>query len=104
MCRSMSCRGCEALLKKNIGGLICKYEQADPDEEEGQNPFPDLFDQGSRCRMTGELIGEQTHQNSRRYAAAPQIRTNIGFKSAKSGVMMLTLSLLLAKRIKAKPQ
>jgi hypothetical protein len=29
-------------------------------------------------------------------AAAKQVRTNIGFKSAKSGVMMLTLSLLLA--------
>jgi hypothetical protein len=37
-------------------------------------------------------------------AAARQIRTNTGFKSAKSGVMMLTLSPLLAKRTKAKPE
>jgi hypothetical protein len=35
------------LPQKNIGGLIGQYEQADPDEEERQKPFTDLFDKGS---------------------------------------------------------
>jgi hypothetical protein len=56
-----------ALPKKNIGGLIYNYEQADPDEEEGQNPFPDLFDKGSHCGMTDEMIGERTHHGCRHH-------------------------------------
>jgi len=71
MSRSMSCRGRERGRKGATEGkyrrLIRKYEQADPDEQEGQNPFPCLFDKGSRCRMTGEIIGERTHQNRCRH-------------------------------------
>lgn len=36
-------------------------------------------------------------------AAVKQARTNTGFRSAKSGVMMLMLSVLFASKTKAKP-
>ena len=58
--------GCGATPEK-YRRLIGQDEQANPDEEERQKPFPDLFDRESHRGMTDEIIGERGHQNRCRH-------------------------------------
>jgi len=69
----------QALLDENIGRPIRDYEQANSNEEEGQDPFGELFKIGFRCGMAGKTIGERAHGDGYRHCGPETGKNENGF-------------------------